>query len=79
MSEAKLNRVISAATQANGEIRCRVNITTPEGYEWETDYVIDPDPESSRGFGLTGDVHDWVIANLKTIPPFSGEVERKNP
>jgi hypothetical protein len=92
MAEAKLNAVKSAETQVNGEIRCRVNITTPEGYDWETDYIVvlSPHvssagiqvPDTGRLTGLQKDVTEWVLANPDKVKPVTlrdGPVERQDP
>lgn len=75
-----LNQVLSAETQVDGRVRCRVNITTPDGNEWETDWLVDISDEMRRGDGLNAEVYDWLIANPGSVKPFSGEpVAREAP
>lgn len=75
-----LNQVLNAETQIDDRIRCRVSIATPDGGEWETDWLVDISSEDRRGDGLNAEIYDWVIANPGSVKPFSGEpVERAAP
>lgn len=76
MAEATLNSVSSAAERVDGSILCRVNITTPEGQIWDTDYIVpravakSEDTGGIPAVGLARDVYDWVQANPDQVAPY---------